>query len=197
MDCANQIRVDFAMLLLLLKELSIGGFATTPKFLYQFDFGDWPQACCEKVNLLLTWSMYLKEKHMKLKSIIAVGMVSLTLASCGTTNQGEVKKKLEEGGYTVTVKTGEEYEQSPLIEELDGGAFLESFIAAENDSEANYLYAWYFFSIDDASTWKDFHEAWFSDIKTPKSASLTSGQNNNIIWAGTNAAAKVVGWTLF
>ena len=138
---------------------------------------------------------------MTLKKAILLPLSSLALISCAlqfSNDPGAAKSKLEENGYTVKLYTQEEYEKLETAETFDADFTLTYHLTAFNETEKNYLFAWYFTSIESAEFWKGFNEGKFSSLNTfGDGVRFTSGQSNNVVWTGTNAAGKLAGYTFF
>ena len=133
-------------------------------------------------------------KHMAL----ALGAFALTACTIGNVGPDDAKGKLEGAGYTVSVISAEEYETTPTAEALPGNATLDNYLSASKKEEHNYLFAWYFSTMDAAETWNDLYTIELGSIKSEdEEAKFTTGRSNNVVWVGPNAAAKTAGFTLF
>lgn len=135
------------------------------------------------------------------KRVVSISLSSLALVSCSlqfSNNPDSAKSKLEENGYTVNLYTQEEYEQLETAKTFDADFTLTYHLTAVNEKEKNYLFAWYFTSIESAEFWNDFYSARFRELNTyGDGVRFTSGQSNNVVWTGTNAAGKLAGYTFF
>ena len=136
-----------------------------------------------------------------IKKIVSISLLPLTLVSCAlqfSNDPAAAKSKLEENGYTVKLYTQEEYEKLETAETFDSDLALNYHLTAFNEAEKNYLFAWYFTSIESAEFWQRFNESNFASLNTfGDGVRFTSGQMNNVIWTGTNDAAKLAGYTFF
>ena len=126
---------------------------------------------------------------------------ALALCACSvsfSSNPDGIKSKLEEAGYSVSLISGSDYENTATASIVDGGLSLENFLSASKASEHNYLMAWFFDDIDSANTWSDLNSAWLSDISFgDDEAKPTSGSSGNAVWYGTKDAAKTAGFLAF
>lgn len=137
---------------------------------------------------------------MKSLRKIAVALTSLfALVGCSfsmTLSSAGFKEKLEAAEYTVTYMSSDEYEESEMGQTISTTGGLDDFISAYKSNGENnpgeYLYVWFFMSLDNAETFYDFYSSELSDIKVDDGAKLTTGQKQNTVWCGTSAAAKVV-----
>lgn len=136
-----------------------------------------------------------------IKKIVSISLLPLTLVSCAlqfSNDPAAAKSKLEENGYTVKLYTQEEYEKLETAETFDADLTLTYHLTAFNEAEKNYLFAWYFTSIESAEFWNTFNSVSFSELNTyGDGVRFTSGQSNNVVWTGTNDAAKLAGYTFF
>ena len=131
---------------------------------------------------------------------IPILLSSILLSACSfsfTNNPDDAKGKLVDKGYTVEVVDGDQYNENPISDYLGDDLNIEYFLSAKNEEEKNYLFAWYLISIDYAETWFELNRGWFDDVKGELDVEFKSGQSNNVVWTGTNEAAKVAGFTLF
>ena len=120
----------------------------------------------------------MKKVIFKLFSIIAVLLLMIQLESCKAISKDDAKTNLEGAGYKVLIMTGDEYEESDENTFAITSLALEYYLYAEKDADKIYIY--FFYSIDDASNNEPFinHDG------------LSSGQNNNVIYYGTKQAIK-------
>ena len=135
--------------------------------------------------------------HFK-HAALALGAFALTACTIGNVGPDDAKGKLEGAGYTVSVISAADYEKTPTAEALPGNAALDNYLSASKKEEHNYLFAWYFSTMDAAETWNDLYTIELGSIKSEdEEAKFTMGRSNNVVWVGTNAAAKTAGFTLF
>ena len=138
---------------------------------------------------------------LTIKKVASIPLLSLALFSCAlqfSNDPAAAKNKLEENGYTVKLYTQEEYENLETAKTFDADFTLTYHLTAFNEKEKNYLFAWYFTSIESAEFWNNFNSISFRELNTyGDGVRFTSGQSNNVVWTGTNAAAKLAGYTFF
>ena len=120
----------------------------------------------------------MKKTLFKILSIFVSKILLLQLASCKGITKDDAKANLEGAGYKVLIMTGDEYEESDENTFTITSLELEYYLYAEKDADKIYIY--FFYSIDDASNNEPFinHNG------------LSSGQNNNVIYYGTKQAIK-------
>lgn len=135
---------------------------------------------------------------MKLKSVVTCLLASAALVGCAMSETADgAKKTLTEKGYSVSIVGEEEYKKTNLSQKIEWDASMKSYMTAANEKEHNYMFAWYFVSIDKADSWNESNRLKLVDITVDdKDAELTMGIHNNCVWVGTKDAAKTVGYTM-
>lgn len=136
-----------------------------------------------------------------LKLTLGLPMI-MALSACSFSSSPEqVKSKLEEDNYTVEILDADAYEQAAEYESITTtsgfSAFLSASKAGENDQAGEHLFAWFFDTNDQADTFENLNSISIGDIEVEDGAKLVSGLSNNVVWCGTNAAAKKAGLSIF
>ena len=130
-----------------------------------------------------------------LKTAIATCAALLTLTACSFSNNhspDSIKGKLN--GYEVNVCNMQQGSQTETAKTFPEKHNMTSHLSAAEDADSNYLFAWFFDNIDNASKWSQEYLIELADVRPPKSdVTFTQGSNNNVVWVGTIAAAKVAG----
>ncbi|MBP5217206.1 MAG: hypothetical protein J6038_05180 [Bacilli bacterium] len=119
---------------------------------------------------------------------------ALTLAGCGLSQSispATTKSDLEAAGYKVSLKTEAEYQADPtaLVVSAKASDGFQNYLTAT--TAENFLFAWYFDTIDHAGTWYEAHIADFANIKLVgfgEDVQTASGTHNNVAYYGTAAA---------
>ena len=128
-------------------------------------------------------------RFAKLCVLALSSMLALTACQASVSAE-QTKAKLEEKDYTVTVMSGEKFDSSTLGEVFPMTIGLENFLTATRETDGEYLIAWYFLSIEDATSFSDLYSNQFSEATKPSLKSAKSGTKNNCVYYGTDAAVS-------
>ena len=133
-------------------------------------------------------------KTLRTAAICFLG--AFAMAACAASeNASGNQQTLKDNGYSATLYSAEEYKTLSISTALtEAKGLTNHLVAAKTESEKTYvLAAWYFGSIDQASSWQEANMAKLATVYS-EAAGTTLGQRNNVVWVGSGVTADLLGW---
>ena len=133
-------------------------------------------------------------RNLRTFAVCFLGAIAMAACAASENVDGN-KNTLTEKGYTVSVYSAEQYKTLSIAQAFSEPTGLTNhLVAAKTTQEKNYvLAAWYFGSIDQASSWQETNMAKLASFYS-ETAGTTVGQRNNVVWIGTGETADILGW---
>lgn len=133
-------------------------------------------------------------KKLNLNFIAFASIAAMALTGCSTTvDVKTTEKNLTKASYTVVVQNVEEYAASITGKVLTATAEegFKNHLKAVNQKD--FIFTWYFNSIDSAEAWwnkkmSDILSIQIPDGTTKEDAEMAQGYHNNVVYYGTAAA---------
>ncbi len=128
---------------------------------------------------------------MRLAKLGVLALASVMgLAACQASVSAEqTKATLLQKEYKVSVITSDEFDKTVLAEVFPMTIGLEYYLTGLKGAD-EYLFAWYFMSIENATSFSDLYSAQLSRVPHSGDKSAKSGQKNNVVYYGTDAAVS-------